>query len=43
MRQRLMREASSGLDSESKQTNVLLYIIAGIAALVLIGGQGILY
>lgn len=43
MRDRLMREASTGLDSEQKQTNVLLYIMAGVAVLVLLGGQGILY
>ncbi|KAL7448443.1 hypothetical protein ACHAWC_001693 [Mediolabrus comicus] len=30
MRQRLMREASTGLDSNSKQTNVILYISAAV-------------
>lgn len=43
MRQKLMAEASTGLDSEKKQTNVLLYIIAAVAVLVLLGGQGIFY
>lgn len=43
MRSRLMAEASSGLDSDKKQTNVLLYIIAGVAALVVLGGGGIFY
>ena len=43
MRTRLMREASSGLDSEKKQTNVILYISVAVAVLVLLGGQGILY
>ena len=43
MRQRLMNEASTGLDSESKQTNVILYISVAVFALVVLGGQGILY
>lgn len=43
MRERLRAEASTGLDSNQKQTNVLLYIIAGVAVLVLLGGQGIFY
>ena len=43
MRDRLMREASTGLDADQKQTNVLLYIIIGVAFLVVVGGQGILY
>lgn len=43
MRERLMAEASTGLDSNQKQTNVLLYIIAGVAILVILGGQGIFY
>ncbi|KAG7363614.1 hypothetical protein IV203_026975 [Nitzschia inconspicua] len=43
MRARLMKEASTGLDSEQKQTNVLLYIILGVAVLVVLGGSGILY
>lgn len=43
MKERLMREASTGLDADQKQTNVLLYIIIGVAFLVVVGGQGILY
>jgi len=43
MRTRLMREASSGLDSEKKQSNVILYISVAVAVLVLLGGQGILF
>lgn len=43
MRARLMAEASTGLDSNQKQTNVILYISIGVAILVLLGGQGILY
>ena len=43
MRERLIREASQGLDSDRKQTNVLLYIIAGVALLVILGGAGIFY
>jgi len=43
MRSRLMKEASTGLDSESKQTNVILYISIAVVVLVLLGGQGILY
>jgi hypothetical protein len=43
MRDRLIAEASTGLDSESKQDNVLLYIIAGVAILVAIGGAGTLF
>ena len=43
MRDRLKREASTGLDSDKAQTNVLLYIILGVAVLVVAGGQGILY
>ena len=37
MRARLMREASTGLDSEKKQTNVILYISIAVAVLVLLG------
>merc|ERR1719253_1230348 len=40
MRTRLMREASAGLDSEKKQSNVILYISVAVAVLVLLGGQG---
>mmetsp|Transcript_19730 Transcript_19730/g.24887 ORF Transcript_19730/g.24887 Transcript_19730/m.24887 type:complete len:153 (-) Transcript_19730:306-764(-) len=43
MRARLMAEASTGLDSEKKQTNVILYISIAVAILVLLGGEGILY
>jgi hypothetical protein len=43
MKERLMREAATGLDSNKSQTNVILYISVGIALLVLIGGQGILF
>lgn len=43
MRERLRREASSGLDADQKQTNILLYIMLGVAALVILGGQGIFY
>jgi hypothetical protein len=43
MRDRLIREASTGLDSEKKQTNVILYICVGVAVLVALGGSGILY
>jgi hypothetical protein len=43
MKERLIREASTGLDSDKKQSNILLYIMAGVAVLVLLGGQGILF
>ena len=43
MKQRLMREASTGLDPDAKQTNVILYIIIGVAVLVIAGGAGIFY
>mmetsp|Transcript_21131 Transcript_21131/g.30938 ORF Transcript_21131/g.30938 Transcript_21131/m.30938 type:complete len:112 (+) Transcript_21131:91-426(+) len=43
MRAKLMREASTGLDSEQKQSNVILYISAAVVVLVLLGGQGILF
>lgn len=43
MRERLVREASTGLDPDRKQTNVLLYIMAVVAILVILGGAGILY
>jgi hypothetical protein len=39
----LLAEASTGLDADQKQTNVLLYVMVGVAVLVLLGGQGILY
>jgi len=43
MKARLMAEASTGLDSEKKQTNVILYISVVIAILVALAGSGILY
>jgi len=43
MRAKLMKEASSGLDSEVKSTNTIFYIGAAIAVLVILGGKGILY
>lgn len=43
MRQRLINEASTGLDSNKKQSNVILYIILGVSVLVLLGGAGIFY
>ena len=43
MKERLKREASTGLDSEKSQPNVILYISIGVAILVALGGQGILY
>ena len=43
MRERLMAEASTGLDSNKSQTNVILYISVFVAFLVAVGGSGILY
>eukprot|EP00525_Craspedostauros_australis_P012591 CAMPEP_0198115936 /NCGR_PEP_ID=MMETSP1442-20131203/8405_1 /TAXON_ID= /ORGANISM="Craspedostauros australis, Strain CCMP3328" /LENGTH=120 /DNA_ID=CAMNT_0043773559 /DNA_START=98 /DNA_END=460 /DNA_ORIENTATION=- len=43
MRDRLIREASTGLDSNKKQDNVILYIIGIVGVLVVLGGSGILY
>jgi hypothetical protein len=43
MRDRLLREASTGLDSDQKQNNTILYISVVVAILVILGGQGILY
>lgn len=43
MRARLMKEASTGLDSDKPQTNVILYISIVVAILVALGGSGILY
>jgi hypothetical protein len=43
MKERLVREASVGLDSEKSQTNVILYVSVAVAILVALGGQGILY
>jgi hypothetical protein len=43
MKARLMAEASTGLDSETKNNNVILYIIGGVAVLVALGGAGLFY
>jgi len=43
MRDRLLAEASSGLDSNKSNTNVILYICVGVAILVAVGAQGILF
>ena len=43
MKERLIREASVGLDSEKPQTNVILYVSVVVAILVALAGQGILY
>ena len=43
MKERLRREASTGLDPDTANTNVLLYIMAAVGVLVVLGGQGILY
>jgi|AntRauTorckE5430_2_1112549.scaffolds.fasta_scaffold00276_14 hypothetical protein len=43
MRQKLMREASSGLDSEKPQTNVILYISIAVVVLAGLAGQGIFF
>jgi hypothetical protein len=43
MRARLAREAGSGLDPDRKQTNVLLYIMLAVAALVILGGKDIFF
>jgi len=43
MKERLRREASTGMDSEKGQTNVILYISVAVAILVALGGSGILY
>lgn len=43
MKARLTAEASTGLDSEKKQTNTILYISGVVAVLVVLGGAGILY
>lgn len=43
MRERLMREAGTGLDSNEAQPNVILFISIGVAILVILGGSGILY
>ena len=43
MRQKLMREASSGLDSEKKSPNVILYISVAVVILIALAGQDILF
>lgn len=43
MKARLLAEASSGLDADKPQTNVILYISIAVAILVALGGQGILF
>lgn len=43
MKDRLMREASTGLDAEKPQTNIILYISIAVAILVALGGSGTLY
>lgn len=43
MRAKLMKEASTGLDSNQKQTNIILYISVTVAILVALAGSGILY
>jgi hypothetical protein len=43
MRQRLLKEATTGLDSDKPQTNVILYIMVAVAVLAIAGGAGILY
>ena len=43
MKERLMREAGAGLDSNQSQNNVILYISIAVVALVALGGQGILF
>lgn len=43
MKSRLMAEASSGLDADKKQTNVILYIAIAVAILVIAGGKGIFF
>lgn len=43
MRAKLMKEASTGLDSDKPQTNVILYISIVVAILVALAGGGILY
>jgi hypothetical protein len=43
MKERLIREASTGLDADQKQPNLILYIMAVVAVLVILGGKDILY
>lgn len=43
MKERLVAEASRGLDENTAQPNVILFIILGVAVLVILGGAGIFY
>lgn len=43
MKERLMREASTGLDSNQGNTNVILYISVAVVILVALAGGGILF
>jgi len=43
MKARLMAEANTGLDSNQKQTNTILYISIAVVILIALGGGGILY
>lgn len=43
MKAKLMAEASTGLDSEKPQANVILYISVVVVILVALAGGGILY
>jgi hypothetical protein len=43
MKARLLAEASTGLDENRAQPNVILYIILTVAVLVVLGGAGIFY
>lgn len=43
MRERLIREASTGLDSDKPQANVILYISVAVLLLVLAAGKDILF
>eukprot|EP00547_Thalassionema_nitzschioides_P014661 CAMPEP_0194238118 /NCGR_PEP_ID=MMETSP0158-20130606/4947_1 /TAXON_ID=33649 /ORGANISM="Thalassionema nitzschioides, Strain L26-B" /LENGTH=105 /DNA_ID=CAMNT_0038972303 /DNA_START=65 /DNA_END=382 /DNA_ORIENTATION=- len=43
MKAKLLAEATSGLDSETKQSNSILYIMGAMAVLVVLGGKGIFY
>lgn len=43
MKERLMREANAGMDSNQASPNFILYISVAVAILVALGGSGILY
>jgi hypothetical protein len=43
MKERLIREASTGLDSDKPQTNVIAIIGVVVAILVAVGGKDILF